>query len=109
AADDRAFFMKVRDAVAAALSDVTFGQIVEQLRAARTGETIQNPVSATETLAKRIDLSEGEAASVLRHLATGGDLSQWGMVNALTSAAKDADGFDRQAEMEGLAGRVRAT
>jgi hypothetical protein len=108
AADDRAFFMKVRDAVAAALSDVTFGEIVRTMREARTGTTIDNPVSATETLAKRIDLSENEAASVLRHLATGGDLTQWGMVNAVTAAAKDADGFDRQAEMERLGGALVA-
>jgi hypothetical protein len=108
AADDTAFFMKVRDAVGAALSDVTFGEIVRSMCEARTGVTIDNPVSATETLAKRIDLSESEAASVLRHLATGGDLTQWGMVNAVTAAAKDAEGFDRQAEMERLGGALVA-
>jgi hypothetical protein len=108
AADDRAFYLKVRDAVAAALSDVTFGQIVQQLRAAATGATILDLPLATERLAKRIDLSEDESSSVLRYLAMGGDLTQWGAVNAITRAAKDAEGFDRQAEMETLGAAVVA-
>lgn len=107
-ADDRAFFLKVRDAVAAALSDVTFAEITRTLRETMHGIAVENPVGATERLAKRMDLNESEAASVLRHLATGGDLSQWGMVNAVTAAAKDADGFDRQAEMEVMGGALVA-
>jgi hypothetical protein len=108
AADDRAFYMKVRDAVTAALSDVTFGEIVRGMREAAGAEKIIDPPAATERLAKRLDLGEGEAASVLRQLATGGDMSKWGMVNAVTAAAKDADGFGRQADMEAMGGALLA-
>lgn len=107
-ADDRAFFLKVRDAVGAALSDVTFGEIVKQMRKAATGEQTADPVLTTERLAKTYALDEGEQGSILRHLATGGDLTQWGAVNAITRAAKDADTFDRQAEMEAIGGQLVA-
>lgn len=107
-ADDQAFWMKVRDAVGAALSEATFEAVVSDLRATLTGERVADPVAATERLAKTYDLNEGEQASVLRHLATGGDLSQWGVVNAVTSAAKEADDFARQAELEVLGGALVA-
>lgn len=108
AADDRAFWMKVRDAVGAALSEATFEAVVGQLRETVHGIRVQDPVAATERLAKTYDLNESEAGSVLRHLAEGGDLTQWGVINALTAAAKEAEGFDRQAELEVLGGALVA-
>jgi hypothetical protein len=100
AADDAAFFLKVRDAVGAALSETFFSELVEELQAATTGPRVQNPVAATERLAQRFDLNEQEQMSVLRHLALGGDLNQWGLANAVTAAAKEADMFERQRDME---------
>lgn len=108
-ADDKAFWLKVRDAVGAALSDVTFGQIVAQMQEAATGERIADPVSVTERLAKTNSLTEDEGADILRFLVEGGDLSQWGVVNAVTSAAKQTDSFERQAELEALGGELLAT
>lgn len=106
-ADDHAFFLKVRDVVKAALSESTFATIVEQLqRTTDPSAQIQNPVMAAERLADRYDLDGGEQASLLRHLATGGDLTQWGAINAVTAAAKSADTFDRQADMEAVGGRL---
>lgn len=108
AADDRAYFLKARDAVRAALDEVQFDSIVDQLRELATGEQIVNPVKATETLAKTNGLMEHEQESILGYLTAGGDLSQWGLVNAVTRAAKDSEGFDRQAELETLGGELVA-
>jgi hypothetical protein len=105
-ADDRAFFLKVRDMVRAALDEVQFTAIVDTLRETATGEPITNPVKTTELLAKSYNLLETEQASILQYLTTGGDLSQWGVVNAVTRAAKDAPGFDRQADLETLGGEL---
>ena len=41
-----------------------------------------------------------------RSLAQGGDFSRWGMVNAVTAAAKSAETFERQAEMELVGGAL---
>lgn len=107
-ADDEAYWLKVRDAVGAALSDVTFGRIVAEMQAAANGARIADPVQATERLAKAHDLTETEGTSILSFLAQGGDLSQWGLANAVTAAAKGADSFDRQEELERLGGALVA-
>jgi hypothetical protein len=108
AADDRAYFLKARDAIRAALDEVQFKAIVDQLRELATGEPITNPVKTTELLAKTNNLMDHEQESILGYLTAGGDLTQWGVVNAVTSAAKDAEGFDRQAELETLGGELVA-
>ena len=105
-ADDAAFFLKVRDAVGAAPRDVTFETIVAEMREAAGSEKIADPVAATETLAKTFDLGDDEQSSVLRYLAEGGDFTKWGAVNAVTRAAKDAEDFTRQAELEELGGAL---
>jgi len=106
AQDDKAFFMKAADMARAALSDITFGRIVEQLRATATGEQIAEPVAAVQVLSKRLDLTEGEGQSVLNFLRADGDLSQWGAINALTETAKQATTFNRLAELEEKAGEL---
>ena len=104
--DDEAFFSAVADVVTAAVSETTFNLIVDQLRAARTGERIAKPVEAVERIAKRFALTEGEGESVLRHLIEGGDLSAYGALNAVTRAAHDADSYDRSTELEEIGGRM---
>lgn len=105
-ADDDAYWLKVRDAVDAALSDVTFGRIVAQMREAATGERVADPVQTTERLANQHDLTDEEGTSILTFLARGGDLSQWGVANAVTAAAKGAESFDRQEDLERLGGAL---
>lgn len=108
AADDTAFFLKVRDAVRAALDESRFFALVGTLQETTEGPTVVDPVAATKLLGQKLDLTEGETKSVLRHLATGGDLSQWGAINAITAAAKDADEFERFAELELAGGALAA-
>lgn len=103
AADDHAFFLKARDAIRAALDEARFEEIVASLRDTTEGATVESPVAATKLLGQKLDLTEGESTSILRELAKGGDLSRWGMVNAITAAAKAAAEYDRQADLE-LAG-----
>jgi hypothetical protein len=107
AADDKAFFLKARDLVRAALTEATFETIVEDMRRATEPETkVENPVAATQALAATYDLTEREEQSVLRFLVEGGDLTQWGVANAVTAAAKDAEGYDRLVEMEEIGGAL---
>lgn len=108
AADDRALFMKAADLVRASLTEVSFNQIVSQLRDIAEGEQIATPVAATKVLAKQLDLTESEGDTMLTFLASGGDLSQWGAVNALTETAKFAEDFGRLVELEEKAGELAA-
>jgi len=101
-ADDNAYWLAARDTLRHAITETRFDQVVEQLRETLEGTTVKHPIGATEVLANRFALTAEEKETVLTMLVTGGDMTRWGALNAMTAAAKSAEGFDRQAEMEGF-------
>jgi hypothetical protein len=105
AADDNAFLLKARDVVMATLSDETFQKLLGKMKEA-AGEKIENPVKAVEVLSDRLDLKEAESAKVLDYFIKGGDLSRWGIANAVTRMAQDVEEYDRADELEGFGGEI---
>lgn len=105
-ADDRAFFLKVGDAVGAMFNSERFNRRLDQYREAGARTIDADPVAVVEVAAKRFELTEGERSSMLQHLIRGGDLSQWGLANAVTRAAQDVESYDRATELEALGGTV---
>ena len=57
-------------------------------------------------LANRYTLNEAERAGVLRHLIVAGDLSAYGLVNAVTHYSHDVEDYDRATEFEALGGKL---
>lgn len=106
-ADDRAFFLKVRDVSKAALDEGLFRRQVDRLRAA-AGMLITNDRldQVVEVTAKRFSLNEGESAGILAHLIRGGDLTQWGLCSAVTRYSQDVVNYDRSTELERIGGRL---
>lgn len=106
-ADDRAFFLKVRDVSKAALDEGLFRRQVDRLRVAAgmpiTNDRLDHVVDVT---AKRFSLTEGESAGILAHLIRGGDLTQWGMCSAVTRYSQDVASYDRASELERIGGRL---
>ena len=102
-ADDKALWLVARDTVKLACSRrcaSTRSSI--NSRETITGEKIQAPAAATETLAQKFGLTDERARAGRAEPDARGDLSQWGMLNAVTATAKEVDSFDRQAEMEAM-------
>ena len=106
AADDKAFFLKVRDVVEAAVSEATFHQVARKMQKTLDIKLTGDPVKAVEVLANRYTLNETERAGVLRHLIVEGDLSAYGLVNAVTHYSHDVEDYDRATEFEALGGRL---
>ena len=106
AADDKAFFLKVRDVVEAAVSETTFRQVAQKMQKARDIRLTGDPVKAVEVLANRYTLNESERAGVLRHLIVEGDLSAYGLVNAVTHFSQGVEDYDRATEFEALGGKL---
>ncbi len=106
AADDRAFFLKVRDVVEAALSEATFRQVALKFQKTREIPLTGDPVKTVEVLANRYTLNETERSGVLRHLIVEGDLSAYGLVNAVTHYSQEVEDYDRATEFEALGGRL---
>jgi hypothetical protein len=109
ALDDAAFFGKVVDTTRAVLTDEgKFQKVVERMIEA-AGERLDKKAdieTAVTVLAQKVKLNEGERGLVLRHFIEGGDLSRWGMVNAVTRASADVDDYDRATQLEKVGGQV---
>ena len=104
-ADDKAFWMKAEDTVDAVLEQKTFDGILEKFKESK-GIDIGDPIKAVEVITPKLSLSEDERSGVLRHLVGGGDLSTWGLANAITRCAEDREDYDRATEMEGMGWKV---
>lgn len=105
-ADAKAFLLKLRDVVRATCSPEQFDLIVNQMREAAGQKIEGNPVAAVEVLTRKLSLSTEENTSILRHLIEGGDLSRYGIANAVTRAAQDIESYDRATEMEGIGATI---
>lgn len=105
-ADDQAFFLKVRDVVEAAVSDATFRLVAEKMQRTMGIQISGDPVKSVEVLANRYSLNDAERAGVLRHLIIDGDLSGYGLVNAVTGYSQEVEDYDRATEFEALGGKL---
>jgi len=105
-ADDRAFFLKVQDTVRAAVDITKFATIVERMREATEQRIEGNPVKSVELLTKSFGYNNEESSGVLQHLIQGGDLSAYGMLNAITRTSQDLEDYERATALERDGSRV---
>lgn len=105
-ADDRAFYMKVQDTVRAAVNMTTFSTIVNQMRESTERKIEGHPAKTVELTAKEYSLTNDESSGVLSHLIQGGDLSAYGLLNAITRTSQDVDSYDRATELERIGSEV---
>lgn len=100
-ADDRAFLMKIEDAVTAAVDQARFVSIVDRLRESREAKIDPPSVpKIVELTSKEYSITQAESEGILGHLIAGGDLSLYGLANAVTRHAQDVDSYDRSTELE---------
>ncbi|WP_036486891.1 DUF932 domain-containing protein [Myxosarcina sp. GI1] len=105
-ADDKAFFLKVRDTVRAAIDQTKFETIVNKMRDAKERKIEGSPVKAVEVLANKFTYNQDEQSGILTHLIQGGDLSAYGLMNAVTRTSQDLADYDRATEFERDGDRV---
>lgn len=105
-ADDRAVLLKVRDMVRAAVDETNFRVQLSKLQGLTEGKIVGNPERAIEVLARKVGATDGERGGILRSLIEGGDLSRWGIVNAITHQAHGVESYDRAVEFESMGGRL---
>lgn len=101
-AEDRAFLLKLRDATMAAIEETRFAMVVGKLR-----ESVGVPITGRiqdviELTGKTYGINQEEQDSILNHLIQGGDLSKYGLSNAITRASQDIESYDRATEFENL-------
>lgn len=105
-ADDRAVLLKVRDHVRNAVDSVAFAKRIEAMSGLAAARVTGDPTLAVEALAKKVGATDGERGGILRALIEGGDLTAWGLLNAVTAQAHSAKDYDRSVEFERMGGTL---
>ena len=55
---------------------------------------------------QKFNLDDTEKSGVLQHLIKGGDLSQYGLSNAVTAMSADVEDYDRASDLERVGGQI---
>lgn len=100
-ADNQALMLKMRDTIRAALDEVHFTNLIDNMKAATEVkiETKHIP-EMIQLAAPEFGFSKKEGEGILDHLIRGGDLSLYGFSNAVTRFAQDVDSYDRSTQLE---------
>ena len=103
AANDRALMLKVQDTVRAAVDQVRFEKVVGMMRNAMDAKITTTDIpQMIELAATDYGFTKKESGGILDHLIRDGELSLYGLSNAVTRAAQDVDSYDRSTEMESI-------
>ena len=105
-AEDKLLLLKLRDATKAALEESKFAMIVDKLRDSTEAKITGHVSDVVELTSKAYGLNQGEQESILDYLIAGGDLSLYGLSNAVTRASQDIESYDRATTLENIGWQV---
>lgn len=103
--DNKAYLAKLRDIVRAVTSDVHFNMVVDMMKEAQGVKITAQDIPGFVELActdRRFGLTKSESEGVLRHLIMDGDLTLFGLSNAVTRFSQDVKSYDRATELESI-------
>jgi len=105
-AEDKAFMLRLRDITMAAIDEVKFGMVVDTLAESAGAKITGRVQDVVELTGKEYGLNQGEQDGVLKYLIEGGDLSLYGLSNAVTRYSQDVESYDRATSLEGLGWQI---
>lgn len=97
---DKATWAQVGDVVRAVFNEAHFNALCDKIAETATHKIDGDPVKVVELASKRFGLTDGDGASILRHLIEGGSLTRFGLYNAVTRASQDVTDYDKASAME---------
>jgi len=103
---DKALWAQVGDVVRGAFDEAVFNSRVDEIMGLQECKLEGDPIKVVELTAKKFGITQGEQTSILRHLIEGGDLSAYGVYNAVTRASTDLGDYDRASEFEKIGGKL---
>lgn len=105
-ADDRAFWLKVRDTVKAALNPERFVALVEQVKATQEVGIPVRHLEGVRNITSKIRINNDDQESILDRLINHEGLSQFGLAQAISAEANIIDEYDSASQLEVEAGRL---
>lgn len=103
---DEALIYQLRDTLTAFSSPEKVLEYAEKAKIAMDHRITGDPVAAVQVLQKKANLTDDDRGGIMRHLINGGDLSRWGMANAVTRYSQDVESYDKATELETLGGTL---
>jgi hypothetical protein len=103
---DVATWAQVGDVVRAAFDRARFDSLCDKIAETQTQKIEGDPVQVVKLTTSRFNLSEATGTSILRHLIEGGDLSRFGLHNAITRASADVADYDNATAMERVGAQI---
>ena len=105
-AEDKAFMLKLRDATMAAIEESRFVQVVDKLKEAAGIPIKGNVQEVVELTGREFGITQDEQNGIFKYLVEGGDLSLYGLTNAVTRASQDVESYDRATALEGIGWQI---
>lgn len=106
-ADDKTILLKVRDMVRAVVDETRFRQTLGKMQTLADGKIESRDFpKVVETLALKMGAPDSVRGGILASLVEGGDLSAWGLMNAVTHQAHKARDYDQAVEFETMGGKL---
>lgn len=99
-AEDHAFLLKLQDVARATMDESRYPLMVQKLRDSTEAKITGSVPQVVELTAKNYGLRKAEQDDVLKYLIEGGDLSLYGLSNAVTRMSQDVESYDRATELE---------
>ena len=104
--NNAALWSTVQDVVRAVFDRAKFDALVDKIEGTQANKIDGDVVKVVEVSTRKLGLLESEGKSVLKHLIEGGDLSQFGLYNAVTRMSQDIESYDRATELERIGAQV---
>lgn len=103
---DAALWSQVKDVIGNSFQPEQFDRVVQSINGMQTDKITADVVKTVEQISRKFSFSVEEQSVVQRHLVEGGNLSRWGLFNAITRAAEDLPSYDRATEFERVGGQI---
>ena len=105
-ADDKAYWLGVRDTVAHCANEAILEDVASVYRDAKDVPIIGDTVEVVESIGRKVGLGLEETESVMENLIRSGELSQYGVANAVTRHSQDVEDYDRASKLESIGWNV---
>ena len=83
-----------------------FAQVVGRLKEAADVPITGKVPEVVELTGRSYGLNQDEQDSILQYLISGGNLSKYGLSNAITRASQEVESYDRATALEGIGWQV---
>ena len=99
---------QIKDVVKTAFDRTKFDSLCDKIEETRADKIAKDAdvVKVVSLAGRKLGLTEDEGRGVLRHLIEGGELSRFGLYNAITRQSQDVEDYDRATELERVGAAV---